>query len=95
VAVLALHRLAHRLGTVERSRPQADHRGRPRGDRLQSEADGRERREAPGRVPRQPEAHDQRGGSGLLPGRDAPVLDKWEQKPFGDFVKRLRAAARA
>jgi tripartite ATP-independent transporter DctP family solute receptor len=23
----------------------------------------------------------------------APVLDKWEQKPFGDFVKRLRAAA--
>jgi TRAP-type transport system periplasmic protein len=25
----------------------------------------------------------------------APVLDKWEQKPFGDFVKRLRAAAAA
>jgi TRAP-type transport system periplasmic protein len=25
----------------------------------------------------------------------APVLDKWEQKPFGDFVKRLRAASRA
>ena len=25
----------------------------------------------------------------------APVLDKWEQKPFGDFVKRLRAAAKA
>ena len=25
----------------------------------------------------------------------APVLDKWEQKPFGDFVKRLRAAAQA
>ena len=28
VAVLALRRLAHRLGTAERGRPQADHRGR-------------------------------------------------------------------
>jgi TRAP-type transport system periplasmic protein len=25
----------------------------------------------------------------------APVLDKWEQRPIGDFVKRLRAAAAA
>ena len=25
----------------------------------------------------------------------APVLDKWEQKPIGDFVKRLRAGAAA
>jgi hypothetical protein len=25
----------------------------------------------------------------------APVLDRWQQKPFGDFVKRLRAAAGA
>ncbi len=25
----------------------------------------------------------------------APVLDRWEQRPIGDFVKRLRAAATA
>ena len=25
----------------------------------------------------------------------APVLDRWEQRPIGDFVKRLRAAAAA
>ena len=89
-----VHRLAHRLGPAERGRPQADHRGRAGGDRAQPAADGRrattkllaEYRANPAVAVNEVEQDAFRAAT-------APVLDKWEQRPFGDFVKRLRAAA--
>ena len=65
------------------------------GDRAQPPAHGGERRQAAGRVPRHPGRFGERAEQPLFRAAAAPVLDRWEQRPIGDFVKRLRAAAAA
>ena len=94
VGVLPLPGLAHRLGPAERGRPQPRSRGRrrrptstPRSSWQETDAKLlAEYRANPALAVNEVDQAPFRAAT-------APVLEKWEQRPFGDFVKQLRAAA--
>ena len=96
VGVLALRGLAHHVGPAERSRPHASSRKWRR--RRPSTTVSSCRRATPGCLPSSAptrRSRSTRRSRHAFRAATAPVLDKWEQKPIGDFVKRLRAGAAA
>ena len=88
-------RLAHRLGPAERRRTGAScrrWRRRPTAHQrsLSQETDTR----LLGEFRANPAVAVNEVDQAPFRTATAPVLEKWEQRPFGDFVKRLRAASR-